>query len=46
VEGRRRFLLRAYDDTHLRNAQAPPEGEEWPVNGQIPLTYGPLPAIT
>jgi len=25
--------------------QAPPEDEDWPVNGPIPLTYEPLPAI-
>ena len=25
--------------------QAPPESDDWPVNGQIPLTYEPLPAI-
>ena len=24
-------------------SQAPPEGDEWPVNGQIPLTHEPLP---
>jgi hypothetical protein len=26
-------------------SQAPPEVGDWPVNGQIPLTYEPLPAI-
>jgi len=26
-------------------SQAPPEDDDWPVNGQIPLTYEPLPAI-
>ncbi len=26
-------------------SQAPPEEGDWPVNGQIPLTYEPLPAI-
>jgi len=25
--------------------QAPPEDGDWPVNGQIPLTYEPLSAI-
>jgi len=26
-------------------SQAPPEDDDWPINGQIPLTYEPLPAI-
>jgi hypothetical protein len=26
-------------------SQGPPEDGDWPVNGQIPLTYEPLPAI-
>jgi len=26
-------------------SQASPEDGDWPVNGQIPLTYEPLPAI-
>jgi len=26
-------------------SQAPPEDDDWPVNGQIPLTYEPLPAV-
>ncbi len=26
-------------------SQAPPEDEVWPGNGQIPLTYQPLPSI-
>jgi len=26
-------------------SQASPEDDDWPVNGQIPLTYKPLPAI-
>ncbi len=26
-------------------APRPPEEGDWPVNGQIPLTYEPLPAI-
>ncbi len=26
-------------------SQAQPESDDWPVNGQIPLTYEPLPAI-
>ncbi len=26
-------------------SQAPPGNDDWPVNGQIPLTYEPLPAI-
>jgi hypothetical protein len=26
-------------------SQASPEDDDWPVNGQIPLTYEPLPAI-
>jgi len=25
--------------------QAPPQDGDWPVKGQIPLTYEPLPAI-
>ena len=25
--------------------QGPPDDDDWPVNGQIPLTYEPLPAI-
>jgi len=25
--------------------QVPPEDGDWPVNGQIPLPYEPLPAI-
>ena len=25
--------------------QAPPDDDGWPINGQIPLTYEPLPAI-
>jgi hypothetical protein len=27
------------------SSQAPPEDDDWPVNGQIPLTYESLPAI-
>jgi hypothetical protein len=26
-------------------SQGPPEDDDWPVNGQIPLTYEPVPAI-
>jgi len=26
-------------------SQGPPEDDDWPVNGQIRLTYEPLPAI-
>jgi len=26
-------------------SQNPPEEDDWPVNGQIPLTYEPSPAI-
>jgi hypothetical protein len=26
-------------------SQGPPDDDDWPVNGQIPLTYEPLPAI-
>jgi len=39
-------ILRDLKPRDLRlPSQPPPDDDDWPVNGQIPLTYEPLPAI-